>query len=321
MAEQDLRLDGKAALVTGAGGGLGRAYAHLLASRGARVVVSDNGSSIAGEDGAYDLANQVVEEIRAEGGEAIAFTGDLSVEREARGAVEACLDRFGRIDAIVHNAGIAPNPIEVGKVPSDLFARVLGVGTFAPFWMISAAWDQMRRQGGGRIVLTSSAAIWGTPNSLAYGTTKSSMIGMCRSLAKSGVDDNILTNVILPTASTRLTDRFPNTPFMDWFRSTLKTELAAPLVGYLCHEESTVNGEILTVAGGRISRVRIIETIGDIGQNATIEEVRDRMPRVMSQEEHWIPESPPLRTAKIAELLGFTGATENAYGYEKGREG
>ncbi|GGZ17157.1 SDR family NAD(P)-dependent oxidoreductase [Novosphingobium colocasiae] len=317
MTEQDLRFDGKVALVTGAGGGLGRDYARLLAQLGARVVVSDNGASVAGDGSVGDPANQVVEEIRAAGGEAIAFTGDLSVEREARGAVEACLDGFGRIDAIVHNAGIAPGTIEIDKIPSDLFARVLGVSTFAPFWMINAAWAHMRSQGGGRIVLTSSAAIWGTANSLPYGTAKSSMIGMCRSLAKSGAEDNILTNVIIPTAATRLTDRFPQSPFMDWFRENLKTELAAPIVGFLCHDESKVNGEILTVAGGRISCVRLIETIGDIGQNATIEEVRDRMPSVLSQEEHWIPESPPWRTAKIAELLGFAGSTEDAYGYDK----
>ncbi|MFD2577790.1 SDR family oxidoreductase [Novosphingobium colocasiae] len=171
---------------------------------------------------------------------------------------------------------------------------------------------------GGRIVLTSSAAIWGTANSLPYGTAKSSMIGMCRSLAKSGAEDNILTNVIIPTAATRLTDRFPQSPFMDWFRENLKNRAGGPDRRlFLCHDESKVNGEILTVAGGRISCVRLIETIGDIGQNATIEEVRDRMPSVLSQEEHWIPESPPWRTAKIAELLGFAGSTEDAYGYDK----
>lgn len=317
MAEQELRFDGKAVLITGAGGGLGRDYALLLAERGARVVVSDNGSSVVGEGGTSDPANKVVDEIRATGGEAIAFTGDLSVESEARGAVEACLDGFGRIDAIVHNAGIAPTGIEIDKTPSELFARVLGVGTFAPFWIVSAAWSHMKRQGGGRIVLTSSAAIYGTPNSLSYGTTKSSMIGMGRSLAASGAGDNIFTNVLIPTAATRLIDRFPQSAFMDWFRANLKTEQAAPLVGYLCHDESTLNGEILTVAGGRISRVRLLETMGDIAQNATIEEVRDRVPNVLNQEDHWFPDSPPLRTAKIASLLGYTDSAEDAYGYNK----
>ncbi|MFD2577789.1 SDR family NAD(P)-dependent oxidoreductase [Novosphingobium colocasiae] len=150
MTEQDLRFDGKVALVTGAGGGLGRDYARLLAQLGARVVVSDNGASVAGDGSVGDPANQVVEEIRAAGGEAIAFTGDLSVEREARGGggslprwlwQDRC-DRPQRRNCTGHDRD-RQNSL------GPLRPRSGGVSTFAPFWMINAAWAHMRSQGGG----------------------------------------------------------------------------------------------------------------------------------------------------------------------------
>jgi NAD(P)-dependent dehydrogenase (short-subunit alcohol dehydrogenase family) len=318
--DQNLRFDGKVALVTGAGGGLGRDYARLLAERGARVLVCDNGSSTSGDGAADGPANQVVEEIKAAGGEAIAFTGDLSVEKEARASVEACIDGFGRIDAIVHNAGFAPLAQEVDQVSSETFARVLAIGTFAPFWIINTAWPYLRAQGGGRIVLTSSAAIFGTPNSLAYGTTKASMLGMGRSLAASGANENIFTNIILPTAATRMVDRFPPSAFMDWFRENLRTQQVAPVVAYLCHVDSALNGEILTIAGGRIARVRLLETMGDIGLSATMEEVRERLPAVFEQEAHFFPQDPPSRSAIIARSMGFIDSVADPYGYKTTNE-
>jgi NAD(P)-dependent dehydrogenase (short-subunit alcohol dehydrogenase family) len=314
-----VRFDGRAVLVTGSGGGLGREYALLLASRGARVVVSDNGSAPADGDGRdAGPANTVVAEIRAAGGEAIAVTDDLSCEAGARGAVETALSAFGRIDAIVHNAGFAAPPEDPDEVSAEAFARMLHVNTFAAFWMINSAWRHMREQGGGRIVLTSSSAIFGS-SSVAYGTAKASLVGMGRSLAAKGAAHNILTNVILPAAATRLTARWPASPFTNWFNESAGVEKIAPVVAHLCHEACRLNGEMIAVTGGNIGRVRMLETFGQLGASTSIEDVAGRMPSVMSEESHFFPTDPPTRLMLIAEHMGYVNADadDDPFGYQR----
>lgn len=322
-SNETLRFDGQAILITGAGGGLGREYAFLLASRGARIVVADNGSAPAdGSGGNTGPAEAVVAEIKAIGGEAVPFTQDLSCEAGARGAVEASIAAFGRIDAIVHNASFAPFPEEVDAISTEIFARMLHVNTFAAFWMISAAWRRMRDQGGGRIVLTSSAAIFGS-QVLPYGTAKASFLGMGRALAAAGLPHNILTNVILPTAATRHTTRFPPSAFMNWFNETLRAERVAPTVAFLCHNACQLNGETISIAGNRIARIRILETLGQLGQNASIEDAQKCIDAVMSEQSYFFPDNPSARSMRMAEIMGFknTESDDDPYGYRRKEQG
>jgi len=300
-----MRFDGRTVLVTGAGGGLGREYALLLASLGAHVVVSDNGSAPTDGRGASAApAEAVVAEIKSAGGNAVPFVEDLTNEAGARGAVEEAISTFGRIDALVHNASFAPLPQDVAEVSTDVLSRMLKVNTFAAFWMVNSAWGHMLDQGGGRVVLTSSASIFGSAASLAYATAKASILGMGRSLAAAGEPHNIRTNVVLPTAATRLTTRLPAAE-LKWLNANFRASQVAALVGYLCHEECQVNGEFLSATGGRIGRVRLLETLGDIGENSTLEEVQERMPSVMSGVDHFFPTDPRSRSRKIAQLMGF----------------
>jgi len=300
-----MRFDGQTVLVTGAGGGLGREYALLLASRGAHVVVSDNGSAPTDGSGASAApAESVVAEIKSAGGEAVPFVEDLTHEAGARGAVDEAISTYGRIDALVHNASFAPLPQDVADVSTDTFTRMMQVNTFAAFWLVNSAWGHMLEQGRGRVVLTSSASIFGSATSLAYATAKASVLGMGRSLAAAGQSHNILTNVVVPTAATRLTTRLPAAE-LRWLDDNFRASQVAALVGYLCHDDCDVNGEFLTATGGRIGRVRLLETLGDIGENSTIEEVHSRMPSVMSGEEHFFPTDPRSRSRRIAQLMGF----------------
>jgi hypothetical protein len=168
----------------------------------------------------------------------------------------------------------------------------------------------MQAQAGGRIVLTSSAAIFGSPASLAYGAAKASLLGLGRSLAASGSAQNIMTNVLVPTAATRLTERFEPDAFMAWFNENFRAEQVAPVAAYLCHESCQLNGEILSVTGGRIGRVRLMETWGDVGDSASVEEVQRRLPTVLAQTEHFFPDSPSSRSLAIAERMGFVSGTK-----------
>ncbi len=208
MAEGDIRFDGRAILVTGAGRGLGRAQALLLASRGASVVVADNGAAKDGEDPSTGPAASVVAEIQAAGGTPVACAADLSTDEGATAAVQACLDAFGRIDGIAHYASSCP-PL---KSPDQLSTRdlelVMRINAGAAMWMARAAWPHMARAGYGRIVLTTSGGAYGAPNNADYSSAKAAQIGLTRCLAVDGAEHGILVNAVAPSAQTRMTDGF-----------------------------------------------------------------------------------------------------------------
>jgi NAD(P)-dependent dehydrogenase (short-subunit alcohol dehydrogenase family) len=258
--------EGRVAVVTGAGRGIGRAYAQLLARRGARVVVNDLGGSTAGRGADAGPAGDAVTEIVAAGGTAVADTNDVADVTGAQAIVDTAVDQFGRIDVVVNNAGIirwAGFP----AVDADSLDAHLAVHVGGSFNTTRAAWPHMVEQGYGRVVMTTSAGVFGLPNNASYAAAKGAVIGLTRSLNTAGAKLGIKVNAIAPAAYTRMASG----PGAD----QLPPELVAPMVAFLAHEDCPVSGEIYAAGAGRFARVFIGVTEGYVhpGPEATIEDV------------------------------------------------
>jgi NAD(P)-dependent dehydrogenase (short-subunit alcohol dehydrogenase family) len=307
MARGEIRFDGRAILVTGGGRGLGRATALLLASRGAQVVVADNGAAMDGEHATKGPAEAVVGEIAAAGGAAVACTADLASESGAEAAVGASLEAFGRIDGLVHFASPCPDLKTADALSSRDLELVMRVNPFAALWMARAAWPHMVGQGYGRLVFMPSGAIYGALGNTDYATAKAAQIGITRCLAVEGIQHGILVNAISPGARTRMTERLHASAYTQWFFETMAPEKVATGAAFLLSEQCTVNGEIFAMAGGRIARMTIAESHGVIGSGTSIEEVRAMMPEVMADERFFYPKDLGERSAQVAALFGFDG--------------
>jgi NAD(P)-dependent dehydrogenase (short-subunit alcohol dehydrogenase family) len=304
----EVRFDDRVIVVTGAGRGMGRAHALLLASRGARVVVADADVAMDGSAASERPAQSVVAEITAAAGEAIAFTGDLSTESGCQGAIDTTVDEFGRIDAVLHNASTSPNSSTADKISTSDLDMVRRINPYAGYWLTRAAWPHMEKQGYGRIVYVSSHSIYGVLESSVYASAKSAYIGMMRGLAPEGEKHGILINVVLPTGATRMTERFVESEYSRWLLDTMRPERMAVGVAFLLSAESQIHGEMLSMGGGRIARVLLAETEGFVGAGATIEEVRDAMPGILADERYFYPKDGVERSLKAAELMGFDGS-------------
>jgi NAD(P)-dependent dehydrogenase (short-subunit alcohol dehydrogenase family) len=307
----DVRFEGKAILVTGAGRGLGRAQALLLASRGASVVVADNGSAMHGDAASEGPAAAVVAEIAAIGGTAVACAADLSTEAGADRAVAASLDAFGRIDGIAHYASTCPPLVSPDRIASRDMELVLAINPLAAMRMVRAAWPHMARQRYGRILCMPSGGLYGALGNTDYAAAKSAYFGLVRCLALEGKGLDIAINAILPAAQTRMTDGFPPGAFADWFKRTMLPEKVALAGAYLLSEACTVTGEAFAVGGGRIARVTIAEAEGATGAE-TIEDIRDAMPRVMADTSFFYPRDLSERSTKVAGVFGFDGGLDTS---------
>lgn len=229
MAE--LGYDGKVAIVTGGGNGLGREHALLLASRGAQVVVNDLGGSVAGDGADLTAAEAVAKEIEASGGVAVADGNSVSTQAGGAAIVKTALDAFGRVDILVNNAGILRDKSFHHLTP-ELLETVIDVHLYGTIWVSQPAFIQMREQGYGRIVNTSSAAgIFGNFGQANYGAAKMGIVGFTRVLAQEGAKYDIRVNAIAPMARTRMTEELLG-PVAD----KLDPALVAPVVAYLCHD-------------------------------------------------------------------------------------
>jgi len=296
---EELRFDGRVAIVTGAGGGLGRAYALLLAARGAQVVVNDLGGSMHGEGAATTAADRVVEEIRAAGGQAVANYD--SVEDGPR-IVQTALDHFGRIDIIINNAGILRDT-SFHKMTEADWEKIYRVHLYGGFRVTHAAWPHLREQGYGRVIMTSSAAgLYGNFGQANYSSAKLGLLGLAQTLAAEGQKRNVLVNTIAPLAGSRLTETILPPDLV----AALKPEYVAPLVAWLCHERNTTTGQTFEVGAGWVSRVRWQRTQGaffPLGEGLTPEAIAAQWNTVQDFSDPAYPTSPMDSFAPVVENL------------------
>jgi NAD(P)-dependent dehydrogenase (short-subunit alcohol dehydrogenase family) len=299
MAE--LGFDGRVAIVTGAGGGLGRAHALLLASRGARVVVNDLGGSVHGEGGDLGPAEAVAAEIRDAGGEAIADGNSVATPEGGEAIVRSALDAFGQVDIVVNNAGILRDKTFHNMTP-ELLDPVIDVHLRGAFHVTRPAWIAMRERGYGRVVNTSSnSGILGNFGQSNYGAAKMGLVGLTRVLAAEGAKYNIKVNAIAPIARTRMTEELLGSA-----ADKLDPELVSPVVAFLAHESVPVTGEVYTVGGGRVARFFIGMTAGYVNHDLTPEDVADHFAEIRDEHGYTVPSGP------ADELSAFVAAISDA---------
>jgi NAD(P)-dependent dehydrogenase (short-subunit alcohol dehydrogenase family) len=260
-------------VVTGAGNGLGREYALVLARAGARVVVNDLGGARDGSGAGSAAADAVVAEITAAGGEAVANYDSVATEAGGAAIVQTALDAFGRIDGVVANAGILRDAA-FHKMSSADWDAVQQVHLYGAFHVIHAAWPHFREQKHGRVVVaTSTSGIYGNFGQANYGAAKGGLIGLINTLAIEGARYNILANAIAPMAATRMTEDIAPAEMLQ----KLAPGHVAPVVGYLLTDESTETGSVLVAGGGQVHRVRQFQTKGVVfAEVPTIDQVADR---------------------------------------------
>ena len=296
----ELGFDGRVAIITGAGGGLGRSHALELARRGAQVLVNDLGGALDGSGSSLTAADRVVDEITAAGGIAVANHDSVATAEGGQGIVQAAIDAFGRVDVLVNNAGILRDKA-FHKMDDSMIEAVINVHLKGALYVSQPAFCLMREQGYGRIVNTSSASgLFGNFGQANYGAAKAGLAGLTRVLAIEGASRGIQVNAIAPIAATRMTQDILG-PLAD----KVSPASVSPLVAYLAHEECSVSGHIYSVAGGRIARIFVAETHGVVLGKNTPEEIQAKLSLidVMDGERYHLPSSLEDETTIIAKAL------------------
>lgn len=273
----DLRFDGRVAVVTGAGRGLGRAYAQLLASRGAKVVVNDVGGRLDGEGVDAGPAEQVVGEITADGGEAVACSASVATREGGEAIIATALDHYGRIDVLVHNAGNVRRA-SLKEMSYEDFDAVLDVHLRGAFNVVRPAFPLMCDAGYGRIVLTSSiGGLYGNHHVANYAAAKAGVIGLSNVAALEGAAEGVQCNVIVPAAVTRMAEGIDTSAY-----PPMGADLVAPVVGWLAHESCSVTGEVFIALAGRVARAVVAESHGVCRSSWTIEDVGSHLDAIRS---------------------------------------
>lgn len=274
----EIRFDNKVAVVTGAGGGLGRCHALLLASRGAKVVVNDLGGAADGTGAGTTMAEKVVEEIRVAGGEAVPSYDSVATMEGGASIIRTAVDNYGRVDIVINNAGILRD-VTFLKMDEATWDIIFSVHVKGAFCVTKAAWPLMRDQQFGRIIMTSSAAgIYGNFGQTNYSAAKMALIGLAQSLALEGKKYNIHANTIAPIADSRLTA----TVLPEDIRKKLKPEYVSPLVAYLCSEACQETGGLYEVGAGAFFHLKWFRSQGlkIPAEEVTIEAVAERFGKV-----------------------------------------
>ncbi|MGB7146909.1 SDR family NAD(P)-dependent oxidoreductase [Mycobacterium sp.] len=312
-----MRFDDQVAVISGAGGGLGKQYALLLASRGARVLVNDLGGSVTGAGSSTDAAAAVAEEIREHGGTAIADTRSVTSPEGGQAIIDAALRTWGRIDIVINNAGIVRDaPFE--DVTADRLEPLLDVHLKGAFHVTRPAWKVMRERRYGRILNTCSAAgLLGAERMSNYGAAKTGLIGLTRVLAAEGADHGIKVNAIAPIAYTRMlahsvdgatgqeavenhaTARAVLDDLVAQYLQKLDPALVAPVAAFLTHRDCPVSGEIYTVGAGHVARFFIGRTKGFYSPALSIEQVRDHLEEIRDEAGYTVPGGPADEMAEL----------------------
>lgn len=284
----ELRFDGRTAVVTGAGRGVGRGHALLLAARGAKVVVADLGAALDGEGSSSAPAEEVVDEIHTAGGEAVAVHASVADPDGAASIVEAALSTFDGLDIVVNNAGIS-DPERFENLPFEHFRRMVEVHYFGTLHVIQAAWPHLVEAGYGRIVNTCSEGMLGMNGKVSsYAGAKGAVFALTRALAAEAAARGILVNAVAPRANTRLAApevvAFTHDVDVELVRGTMdafRPELVAPAMAYLAHESCRVNGEVLVAGAGQVLRLAVVESRGITEEELTPEAVADGLGRIL----------------------------------------
>jgi NAD(P)-dependent dehydrogenase (short-subunit alcohol dehydrogenase family) len=267
----DLRFDDRVAVVTGAGRGLGRSYARLLAAQGAKVVVNDSD---------YEPADEVVREITTAGGDAVAVVDSVATPDGGQAIIGTALERYGRIDILVHNAGNV-RPASLQEMSYDDFEAVVDVHLRGAFHVLRPAFPLMCDAGYGRIVLTSSiGGLYGNREVANYAVAKAGVIGLSNVAAIEGAAHNVKSNVIVPAAVTRMAEGIDTSAY-----PPMGPELVAPVVGWLAHESCSVTGEMLIALAGRVATAVVVETPGVYRPSWSIAEVGEHIASIRDASE------------------------------------
>ena len=298
MSAATLDFGGRVALVTGAGAGLGRAHALLLAARGAAVVVNDLGTAVDGRGSSSSAAEAVVDEIRAAGGIAVADHHSVADPRGAEAMVRTARDEFERLDIVVNNAGILRDATIANATPESVDA-VLDVHLKGAFNVVRSAWPLMKAQQHGRIVNTSSnSGLLGNFGQSSYGAAKMGLVGLTRVLALEGAKHGITANAVAPMARTRMTEGLVSEEV-----DRLAPELVSPVVAWLAHDSCSVTGETLSAGGGQVARFFVGLTRGwsPGPRGLTVEDVAAHIDEIRDLEGFWVPSA---GVEQIQALLG-----------------
>lgn len=302
----ELRFDDQVAVITGAGGGLGRQYAVLLASRGARVVVNDTGGSVTGTGSDAQAANAVAEEIRGQGGEAVADMHSVTSPQGGEAIIDTALRTWGRVDILINNAGIVGDaPFE--DMTPERFEPLLDVHLRGAFHVTRPAWRAMRAQRYGRVLNTCSAAgILGAERMSNYGAAKTGLLGLTRVLAAEGAERGIKVNAIAPIAHTRMlgqslaaagrrddpAEQAVLEGLVGRYLQKLDPARVAPVAAFLTHRDCPVSGEVYTVGAGHVARFFVGRTRGFYDPLLSIEKVRDHLDEIRDEAGYTVPGGP-----------------------------
>ncbi|MDX1468555.1 MAG: SDR family oxidoreductase [Acidimicrobiia bacterium] len=296
---EPITFDNRVAIVTGAGGGLGRTYALELARRGARVVVNDLGGAVDGTGGSQSAADRVVEEITSGGGEAVASYDTVATPEGGASITQTAVDAYGTVDIVINNAGILRDKSFAKMEPSEVEA-VLDVHLKGAFYVSMPAFRVMKEKGYGRFVFTSSGSgLFGNFGQANYGAAKAGLAGLSSVVAVEGKKYNIKSNAIAPVALTRMTEGLP-------FIEVAKAEQVTPMVVYLCSEANQHSHEIFTAGGGRYGRIFLGTNNGWFagqGDPPSVEDIAEHIEEIRDVSKHIIPSTSQEEIMLLAQLL------------------
>jgi len=284
-----MRFDERVVIVTGAARGIGRAEALLLAERGASVVVNDLGTSVVGAGADAGVADDVAAEIRSAGGSAVANADSVATSGGADALIRCALDAFGRIDAVVNNAGVRDLAV-FPDADADAVTRLLDVHLLGAYNVTRAAWQHLLEHGAGRVVMTTSTTgLYGQPTGQGYAAAKGGVVGLTRGLASIAEPLGIRVNAIAPGAYSRMVETRKDEQFKRFSEEQRGPEHVAPIVALLAHESCPVNGEVFTASAGRVAHVFTAETRGFCRPGHTPETLLANWGEVVDQNGYYVP--------------------------------